>query len=93
MNKQIEDISCKDCLHYEVCMYVNAKAVEFARAENCKLFADKNGYRKTEDVAREIFAEIDKFTVRYINDADYTIGDMILDIIDLKKKYESEGEE
>jgi ribosomal protein S27AE len=49
MNKQIEGISCKDCLHYEVCMYVNAKAVEFARAENCKLFADKNDYRKSTD--------------------------------------------
>lgn len=47
------------------------------------------GYRK----ASEIFAEIDKLTVRYINDADYTTGDMILDIIELKKKCESEGVE
>ena len=46
MNKQIDEKTCKDCLHYEVCMYVNAKAVEFARAENCKLFADTKDYRK-----------------------------------------------
>ena len=45
-DKQIEEISCNRCVHYEVCMYVNAKAVEFARAENCKLFKDNADYRK-----------------------------------------------
>lgn len=44
--KQIEEMSCKNCIHYEVCMYVNAQAVECARAENCKLFRDTAGYRK-----------------------------------------------
>lgn len=44
--KQIEEMSCKRCVHYDVCVYVNAKAVEFARAENCKLFKDNAGYRK-----------------------------------------------
>ena len=48
------------------------------------------GYRKSTDVAEEIFAEIDKLTVSYINDADYTIGDMILGIVELKKKYTEE---
>lgn len=41
---------------------------------------------KTE-VAREIFAEIEKFTYRYLNDADYSGGDMIYDIAELKEKY------
>ena len=44
--KQIEEMACKNCIHYEVCMYVNAQAVECARAENCKLFRDTAGYRK-----------------------------------------------
>lgn len=44
--KQIEEMACKNCIHYEVCMYVNAQAVEYARAENCKLFRDNAGYRK-----------------------------------------------
>ena len=44
--KQIEEMACKNCIHYEVCLYVNAQAVEYARAENCKLFRDTAGYRK-----------------------------------------------
>lgn len=44
--KQIEQITCKNCIHYEVCMYVNAQAVEYARAENCKLFKNIASYRK-----------------------------------------------
>ena len=44
--KQIEEMACKNCIHYEVCMYVNAQAVEYARAENCKLFKNNAGYRK-----------------------------------------------
>ena len=37
-------MKCEDCIHYEVCMYVNAKAVEVTRAENCKLFASKSRF-------------------------------------------------
>lgn len=37
-------------------------------------------------VAREIFEEIEKLTYRYLNDADYSGGDMIYDIAELKKK-------
>lgn len=37
-------------------------------------------------VAREIFDEIEKLTYRYLNDADYSGGDMIYDIAELKKK-------
>lgn len=39
------------------------------------------------DVAAEIFKEIDKFTYRYLNDSDYSGGDMIYDIAELKEKY------
>jgi predicted N-acyltransferase len=46
MNKQIQEMACKNCIHYEVCMYVNAQAVEYARAENCKLFRDTAGFHK-----------------------------------------------
>ena len=38
------------------------------------------------EVAREIFEEIDKFTYRYLNDADYSGGDMIYDLNELKKQ-------
>lgn len=45
------------------------------------------GYRKQSEVAREIFADIEKYTYRYLNDADYSGGDLIYDIAELKKKY------
>ena len=45
---------------------------------------------KTE-VAREIFAEIDKITFRYLNDADYSDGDVAYDLDELKNKYTKEG--
>lgn len=45
------------------------------------------GYRKQSEVVEEIFAEIEKFTYRYLNDADYSGGDLIYDIAELKKKY------
>ena len=37
--------------------------------------------------AKEIFEEIDKFVYRYLNDADYSGGDMIYDITELKRKH------
>lgn len=37
-----------------------------------------------------IFEEIDKLTYRYLNDADYSGGDMIYDIAELKRKYTEE---
>ena len=46
--------------------------------------------REDEAVARtakEIFEEIDKLTYRLLNDADYTMGDIVYDITELKKKY------
>lgn len=38
-------------------------------------------------VAREIFAEIEKLSNRFMNDKHYIFGDMVWDIAELKKKY------
>ena len=96
-DKQIEEMTCKDCLHYEVCVYVNAKAVEFARAENCKLFADKNGYRKASDVAREIICDIVDPVWRAYENSENEMTSLLAAFIcehiatKIKQKYESEG--
>lgn len=47
---------------------------------------------KTE-VAREIFAEIEKITYRYLNCTIYSMGEMIYDLNELKNKYTKEGVE
>ena len=44
------------------------------------------------EVAREIFDKVDEIGYRYLNDADYSGGDMIYDLNELKKKY-MEGKE
>ena len=59
------------------------------------LFAKKmyeDGYRKASDVAREIFAEIEKIAILngYISVSDFYTDHPLL--AELKKKYESEGE-
>ena len=38
-------------------------------------------------VAKKIFKEIDKLIYRYLNNANYSGGDMVYDIADLKVKY------
>lgn len=94
MNKQIEK-KCQDCLHYEVCRFVNALAVaNVANAENCRMFKDKKGYRKTTDIAREIFEEIE-INVIFVKDHTGKLASIVrfADILKLKKKYESEGAE
>ena len=49
------------------------------------------GYRKASDVAREIFEEIEKLIVlRMIPDMALIDDRLITDIVELKKKYESE---
>ena len=46
-----------------------------------------HSYRKQSDVAKEIFEELDKLTYQLLNDADYTMGDIVYDITELKNKY------
>ena len=48
------------------------------------------GYHKKSDVAKEIFEELDKLTYQLLNDADYTMGDIVYDITELKNKYTGE---
>lgn len=36
---------------------------------------------------KKIFKELDKLTYRLLNDADYTMGDIVYDITELKNKY------
>ena len=59
----------------EACSYCEASAVYDA------------GYRKQSEVACEIFEELEKLTYRLLNDADYTMGDIVYDITELKNKY------
>lgn len=52
--------------------------------------------REDEAVARtakKIFEELDKLTYRLLNDADYTMGDIVYDITELKNKYTGEKED
>lgn len=39
------------------------------------------------EVAREIFVEIDKITLRYLDNKEYSTGDMVYDLDELKQKY------
>lgn len=48
------------------------------------------GYRKSTDFAEEIFAEIDKVVYQLMNNLNYSIGDTVYDIAELKKKYTEE---
>lgn len=45
---------------------------------------------KTE-VAREIFAEIDIPLKRFMNEHDYSLGNLIFDVAELKNKYIKDG--
>ena len=90
MEKQIEEMAndlakiCPDLVE-NYCGQINC-------VTHLTLSLSKIGYRKASEVAREIFAEVDKLAYRYLNDADYSGGDLIYDLTELKKKYESEGE-
>lgn len=101
MEKQIEEIkeltdgifvNCQACLLELECNMIARYVIE------------EQGYRKASDVAREIFAEIEKITDEWSYDsysAEYDIpirkeynGRMIVKRLnELKKKYESEGGE
>ena len=70
-DKHIEEMPCERCLHYEGCLkrFREAKSnglyelidetEYFDHADDCDMFI--TGYRKAEDVAREIFEEIEKY--------------------------------
>lgn len=90
--KDLSELSCTDkcvnCTHFYNKYEVGCVDMNFAE----KLYA--NGYRKASDVAREIFAEIERalnLSKCYGDSGIYFEKDIETDIAELKKKYESEG--
>ena len=104
MNKQIEEIKEMARAIYETGEAVEEIDLRYACLHGADSDSETkfmriarhlyhNDYRKSTDVAREIFAEIDKLVYRLLNDVRYIAGDLVWDINELKKKYESEGAE
>lgn len=63
--------------------------------EQCPYFTQDIDYHRVfkqikVEVAKEIFEELEKLTYRLLNDADYTMGDIVYDITELKNKYTGE---
>jgi hypothetical protein len=83
MNREIEDMA------FAICENTAISVLEVAE-DISKLIISK-GYRKTTDVAREIFTDIvNKMTFIRDTDGDIRAVVTIKDITTLKKKYESE---
>ena len=108
MNKQIEEMTKIICQMYrrekeKKCAGVqdcDCKCLQYNRCE--ALF--NMGYRKTTDVAREIFAELETVLYKIVKPSIRAVGIVETKIMDgfhiriedynaIKKKYESEGEE
>lgn len=56
----------------------------------CKGLAERlynAGHCKGSELVWEIFDKVDEIAYRYLNDADYSAGDMIYDLNELKKEY------
>mgnify|MGYP003560518706 CR=1 FL=1 len=89
---------CEECLHYEVCMYVNAKAVECARAENCKLFkhtADvvpKSKYDRLEKSFDELIQEAKGYLNRIYGIRADVASEIFADIEDCMKSFEDDDD-
>ena len=65
--------------------------------EQCPYFTQDIDYHRVlkqikVEIAKEIFEELEKLTYRLLNDADYTMGDIVYDITELKNKYIREDE-
>lgn len=71
MEKQIEEMACEKCLHFEACritfrnsedlgIYDCSEEEYFSTTYDCDYYINKNEYRKASDVVREIFEEIEK---------------------------------
>jgi hypothetical protein len=90
-NLQVENEVYKVVQNYEINVDKDEliKALQYDR--NQYELGYRAGYRKASEVAREIFDDVDEIAYRYLNNADYSAGDMIYDLNELKKKY-TEGE-
>ena len=106
MNNQIEEIvalMCGERKSCKACKSGNPNANAYCRIEHYAEALYNAGYRKTEDVAREIFEEIEKLlknqeavteNARVKEVADWIFHDYLpRKLAELKKKYESEGAE
>ena len=66
--------------------------------EQCPYFTQDIDYHRVlkqikVEVAKDIFEKLEKLTYRLLNDADYTMGDIVYDITELKNKYIGEKED
>ena len=72
-DKQIEEMDCKKCLHFEACQiaFRNSKALSiyeddyteeeyFADTLDCDYYLDKTIYRKASEVVRDIFNDLNE---------------------------------
>lgn len=98
--KQIEEMVCKNCIHYQMCVNTFRKGKQdgeyllieedeyFAHANGCDFYADKRICRKQSGVAREIFAEIERVGVirKIIKDGEI-VFDVTAEYDELKEKY------
>lgn len=82
---------CRNCFHSYVCEQFNENKDD--NNTECH-FANDHYIPAADVVPREeitkIFEELDRLIYRYLNDADYSSGDLIYDIEELKKKYTEE---
>lgn len=79
IDKQIEEIDCKKCLHYESCQiaFRNSKSLSiyeedydeeqyFADTIDCDYYVDKNIYRKASEIALKVIDDIESATNNHI---------------------------
>lgn len=93
--KQIEEMAremchlSKECKTCQICneIYNGDDDDELCYFQCVAKEIINHNYRKQSDVTKEIFEELDKLTYRLLNDADYTMGDIVYDITELKNKY------
>ena len=96
MNREIEELAHNMCeYYYEGTCYLDkmlcdCKCATFTDAQNLYW----RGYRKSTDVARKIFAELEQKRNEYWNKGKYTMLDCWCNAEeDVRKKYESEEAE
>lgn len=75
--KQIEEMSC---------IIYAGKTIGTPCVAIANVLYDQ-GYCKASEVARDIFEKINTITHKYLNDKDYSAGEMIYDLEQLREKY------
>lgn len=99
--KQIEEIeemaltACLDKPGNKELVCINHKMGGYPCDSRCKIYRCAKvlynaGYRKADEVAREVCAEIDEFISLYYREDTYNVTDLIEDIYRIEKKYTQE---